>query len=85
MSERREARTTTSRIELPLPLLTREVIVDGKLVRVVKLQDDPDCLRASIAGSPDKGYTLTYRGDEDAVITMLGQALRAFGSGKVAP
>lgn len=55
-----------------------EVAIDGTVVRAIKLQNDPLCLRVSLGGTRENGYYLTYRGDEEAVEHLLSCAFAAF-------
>jgi hypothetical protein len=59
-----------------------EVIVDGKPVRITRIEDTSGALMFVVRGSPDKGYSIAYHGDEDAVLQMVGQAMRAFAGVK---
>lgn len=54
-----------------------ELTVNDVPVRVTKLPDDPLCLRASLGGTAEMGYYLSFRGDREQVQRLLGAALAA--------
>jgi hypothetical protein len=43
----------------------------SKRVVITREPDDPLALRASIGGTPQLGYYLTFRGDPEKVVAML--------------
>ena len=43
--------------------------------KLIKLQDDPIALRASIGGKPEIGFYCSYRGNRPDIITMLEKVL----------
>lgn len=68
----------TSRIASAGPTLREfKAEIEGTPVFVMKLEDDPLCLRAS-AGGDAEGFYLTYRGDERAISRLLRAIAAAF-------
>lgn len=51
------------------------------MIKIIKKEDDPLALRASIGGDAVIGYYLVYRGDEDAVASMIAEVLGEFIKG----
>lgn len=43
--------------------------------KVIREPDDPLALRASIGGQPDLGWYLVFRGEPNAVLTMLREVV----------
>ena len=43
--------------------------------KIIKLQDDPIALRASIGGKPEIGWYCSYRGNRPDIIVMLEKVL----------
>lgn len=73
----------SSRIASAGPSLAEwSATVDGVPVEVVKLEDDPECLRASLGGDAIGGYYLTFRGDHDRIERLLEAGLAALRRGR---
>lgn len=49
----------------------------GKPFSIIKQQDDPACLRASIGGTEEDGYYLVFRGDIRRISKMISEAKEA--------
>lgn len=65
----------------------RELVFDvgGTHVMVRKLEDDPICPRASFGGTPEEGFYLTYRGDEETVRNLIAKCMVAYAHSLLGP
>jgi len=54
-------------------------------IRITKEENDPICLRASIGGKAEEGFYITYRGDRQAILTMLRTVVSAFEKYQTVP
>ena len=48
------------------------------ITKIIKEENDPLCLRASIGGTKENGFYIVYRGNENEILEMLQEIKNGF-------